>query len=173
MSVVDQATEAHDHRDPDNDHELQHTAARTIWSRIQAIVHYRQLLGTPTSFLWVHSHVDKKERQIPTTSDHACACHDGAQFQVPKRCKPHHLAHKGNSKADVLADQGAALELEEREWKGEIRVFPSSTAGPTTGDTLKDVLQQAVSHSLKEAADLKVRAVRARAALEASDPAMR
>jgi ribonuclease HI len=175
MSVVDLATEAHNHPDLENDHELQHAPARTLWSRIQAIIQHRHSLGTPTRFLWVHSHVDKEDRQIPTTSDHTCACHDGAQFQIPKRCKPNHPAHRGNAKADVLADQGAAQIPREHTWKGEVRIFPSRTVGPTTGDTLKDVLQLAVTHSLKEAACVasKIRATRARAALEASDPAMR
>jgi hypothetical protein len=70
----------------------------------------------------------------------------------------------------MLAPRGA-LELKKREWKGETRVS-SGTAGPTTGHA-EGTFQQAVSHLLKEAADLKVITVMSKGRPEAPlDPGM-
>jgi hypothetical protein len=63
------------------------------------MVNYRQLWNV--DLLWVTA--DKKvERQIPATSDHTCACHDGARFRL-KRCK----ASTSSTPRQIQADAGA------------------------------------------------------------------
>ena len=100
--------------------------ARAVWNRIYALKRHRQLQGSNTSVVWVHSHVDDEERRqrIPTRKGRAkkgkpapvnsgalpamrvCACGGDEHGH----CIADHHAHAGNDAADALAERGKHLD---------------------------------------------------------------
>jgi len=72
---------------------------RAVWNQIQDMTAWRKNNGGETHVHWIHSHVDKKERQQRKATAPDCAC--GA-----RKCDPDHYHHQGNAKADEVADEG-------------------------------------------------------------------
>ena len=76
---------------------------RAIWMRIRQLQLTRESAGTPMGMHWVHSHVEKEERQISENSKYICACKRDRSV----KCDPDHEHHIGNELADDEANDGA------------------------------------------------------------------
>jgi hypothetical protein len=76
---------------------------RAIWMRIRQLQLTRESAGTPMGMHWVHSHVEKEERQISENSKYICACKGDRSV----KCDPDHEHHIGNELADDEANDGA------------------------------------------------------------------
>ena len=83
---------------------------RAVWNRLMGIKRYRAEQGGATRLVWVHSHVDDKERRerkprkgvAPPPNPKLCACGGDKKGH----CIPSHHAHVGNDLADSLAEGG-------------------------------------------------------------------
>ena len=78
---------------------------RAVWNRICALIRTRKVHGAQTKFEWIHSHVDKDDRQKWKEEwVFDCAC--GGGNNPDRQCNPHHKHHIRNEEADTLATQG-------------------------------------------------------------------
>lgn len=84
---------------------------RAVWNRILGMKRYRADQGGATTLVWVHSHVDDKDRRERKpkkgegkgdTPPMQCACGGNEKGH----CIPEHHAHVGNELADSLAEGG-------------------------------------------------------------------
>jgi hypothetical protein len=88
---------------------------RAVWNRILGMKRYRADQGGATTLVWVHSHVDDKDRRErkPKKGEGKgdappmqCACGGNEKGH----CIPEHHAHVGNELADSLAEGGETHE---------------------------------------------------------------
>ena len=123
---------------------------RAIWCRIHHLLAERQLKGSNTEVVWVHSHVDDENRRADKNGVMTCACREDGQ----EECDPRHRHHKGNDRADIRAKHGAEQDKdEEREGaaRGELWFILHDSTGIAQGEYKKWLMQRETQRLLSPA----------------------